>query len=228
MQTVVIAIGQMFLLVGLGFVLSRFTIPLIGSFESNFWKGLSTFIYRVALPPLIFFFISGIVWNQEMIGFALTTVMAIGAVILALVICTFVLPLDTSARRLVAGISHQANSVYIGFPILLAMMGPSVIGKAAFAAVISAMISTVVAVAILGHGSEAVHPIARVFHKWRRDPFILSCVFGIIWSVFSLPRPDAIMKPLKMIGDLAPTLSMIVVGANLRFVPGHIPVVGVL
>lgn len=225
--SVAVAIAQLFLIIGLGALLARRELPLIGRFEPTFWRQLPQFIYRVALPCLTFAIVARIRWDSGMATFARTIAVSSIAIVIASVAAAVILPIRPSGRRLVAAISHSPNSVYLGFPLILAVLGPAALAKAALVGILHIVFSMVVAVAVLGYGesTDRTSAIRMIARKWSRDPFVLSCLAGIMWSAFSIPLPDAVGKPLDLVGGLAPPLSMLVVGANLRFERGHAPAV---
>lgn len=228
--SVAVAVAQLFLIIGLGALLARRELPLIGRFEPAFWRQLSQFIYRVALPCLTFAMVARIRWDDGMAAFARTTATASIAIVLASVAAAVALPLRQSERRLVAAISHQPNSVYLGFPLVLAVVGPSGLAKAALVGILHLVFSMVAAVTILSYGEDTdrTSVLRAIARKWSRDPFILSCIAGIVWSASGMLLPDAVGRPLDLIGGLAPPLSMLVVGASLRFERGHAPAVASL
>ena len=55
-----------------------------------------------------------------------------------------------------------------------------------------------------------------VLRAMTKDPIVIGCALGIGWSMTGLTMPEIIYKPMKMIGDVASPLALLIVGARMK------------
>ncbi len=143
-----------------------------------------------------------------------TTVVLAGAVYLAA-------RRESPARRGVfAQGSHRSNMVFVGLPVVANAYGEE--GLAAGAVIIGVMVVLYNLLAVflltLPHQARSARSLAiwtDAAARSLRNPLILGCAGGMIWSASGLGMPQAIDRTLDLVGRVALPVALLSVGAGL-------------
>lgn len=213
------AVLQLFSMIGLGWMLANRLPSTIIPFTDEFWRVLGKFVYNVCVPVLMFSVLSQFEWHQEHLRFIAATL--IGTILFCGLMFVVVPRLNTNTQSAtIAAIACQPNSVFLGFPLVasvFAQQSELALGLAAIYSALEWPITTTFSVAILRRHKRDTRIEFRQFFK---DPIILGCLIGFVWSSTGMEIPNAIQTPLTWVGGLTSTLALLIVGVRMKF--GHI------
>lgn len=206
-----------FLVIGLGYALKR-----RGFLDEAVNSVLSRLVFYLAAPALLFR-AAALTDLEE--ALELRSAGVVIAVSVAAAIFTYLAAArSSSARRgvLVQG-AYRSNLVFVGLPVLTNALGSGreVMGSASvLIGIITPVYNFLAVVALtLPHRGEdgASGAWKRAGLDILKNPLIWSCVLGLLFSALELPLPGVADKSLKLVGDIAMPLALLVVGASLDF-----------
>ncbi|MFP4028926.1 MAG: AEC family transporter [Candidatus Brocadiia bacterium] len=215
-----------FALIGLGTVLRR--VGMVGPQIQGF---LSSFVYRICLPVIIFFAIApedfGNMLNGAVIGATLT-----GAALTAVIFWLLSIRIPDRARAPLVVSTFFANTAFIGFPLVQSAYPEDGMMYASIINAVAMPIYYIASVLLLEKGEEEHGRIKSAAIAALKNPVLLAAVAGLIasallheigllktaqnWPVV----PEAtgiIMDTAGMIGKMGLPLALITVGASLKF-----------
>lgn len=212
MQTSVWALVPVVLLIGLGYVLKRWTIR-----SESFWSEAERVSYYVLLPAL---FLHGLATADignlpilPLIGALICSTLAVASMVLVL---KPLLRLEGDAFTSVFQGSIRYNN-YIGVTVAAGLFGAEGI---AFAALCNAVIVPVVnllSVVIFARFGRARLTFTGVLKQIGTNPLILSCVGGTALQALGVGLPPGIQPTLQALGSASMPLGLMCVGAALSF-----------
>lgn len=210
-----VAVVQLFVIIGLGWLVAK-KLPTAPTFPTEFWDKLARLVYVVFVPPLVFDALLATHWEASHARFAATT--AIGS-ILAVALSAVLVPFlprrsgltDRQRATLLCAV-FQPNAVFLGFPLILGVVGETGMPYAALFAAIEWPLTTVASIWLLQRHTLSLAEQAR---KIARDPLIIAIALGFVWSLCELPFPQAARKPLSLLGGVAAPTALVIVGARL-------------
>lgn len=182
---------------------------------------LARLLYWVVLPTLLFktSYLSG----RELLQNFSLFIAAGCAYIITGVIAWFVSAkiLRRGAERSAASImaSIRSNNLYVGFPVVQMALGDK--GLVCAAIYLATTSIAFHAVSITGseialHGRLTAQKSKKIGIDLLFNPLLISCVFGVVFSLLPFPLPDAIMQTTTMMGNAATAIALIALGASLR------------
>jgi len=197
---------------------------LAGRFEmlgSDSAAALNRFVFYFALPPALFIFMARApaekIFNWPFIGAFVGGELA--TLLIALVVGRFWFHQD-GATRTVAGLSAlQANTVYMGLPLLLTAYRPGG-GLPTIVATLCLtflFISGVIAVLESTRASEqsTFRMAAQVVNRVLRNPLVISPLLGILFSIAALPLPKAASNYLDLMAATVGPAALFSLGLSL-------------
>lgn len=207
----------LFLLMGLGYVLSRWC-----GFDKKASAAMSRFALFVSLSAFLFrtmvnIFGSGQTFDPRVL------IAFFGACVIVFLFGRFILAkflgLDPVAGT-VAGIACVfSNNGMLGLPLAMALLGESVIPTIAAVLSVNAMFLWTVATFFVElarrTGKLSCKSLLITFGHVFRNPLILAIFSGVLYGLTGLGIPYVIDVPLKMLADSATPLCLIVVGMGL-------------
>lgn len=207
----------LFLLIGLGFGLSRW-----GGFSKQMSHALSKFAFNVALTSMLFRIMASMHENDNAADPQLL-IAYFGACIAIFFVARLFgrLPLRLNATE--ASIFGTgcvfANVGLLGLPLAMAMLGEDYIPGIALILSVNAMILwTLVSVTIeFSNRNEAfsVKNFLRTLTSVFKNPLIIAIFSGAVWNLTGVDIPYCIDEPLRLLAASATPLSLIVVGMGL-------------
>lgn len=216
----ILAISQLFLLIGLGWLLTHKFSNLIGSPNGDFWNTVARFVYMVSVPVLVIDMFADFRWEISHLSFVAATIGSVLVLIVITLVSAKILPLTQTQRTIVSSISYHPNCVFLGFPLMMAVIGKEAMPLAALFAVVEFPLATIVAIWVLGSGHKN-HPdgsqtINDALKRMARDPVVLACLIGVVISFVQVPIPSLIRQPMHWLGSIASPLALITIGARMR------------
>lgn len=127
----------------------------------------------------------------------------------------------TEAAIKALGVS-MPNSIFVGFPVVTQAFGPEWGHTFMFAVIIEniVILPSVLIMAELGNsqhgkGANLGLVLTGILQRLFRNPIIISMTLGLMVSASGLSLPEAISKPLSVLGSAAPALALLVIGGSL-------------
>ena len=209
--------APIFLVIALGYGAVR-----LGFFARGDVATLSAFALRFTLPALIFRALAQrplreIADAGYLVGYAGAS-LAVFA--LVFVVSRTLQGTDTARSALKAMAASVANSGFIGFPIVLAAMGPADAGLGlALNMLIENLIMIPLTLAIAESGGRAGETLPRmVLDTARRlagTPMIQAIVVGLLFSLSGLGLPLVLTRTIDMLAGASATVSLFAIGGAL-------------
>ncbi len=189
----------------------------IGVFNENFVTKLNQFVFKVALPVLLFQDISTAdfyeVWDGAFVFYCF------GVTLFSIVFITLLslLVKEHSLRGEFIQGSYRSSAAILGIAFIQNIYGNA--GMAPLMIIGSVPLYNMVAVIVLSIFGEEKKKITRAILKKTcrgiiTNPIIIGIVIGLIWSVFQIPQPAIMEKTVKNIAVLATPLGLMALGGG--------------
>lgn len=203
----------MILLLAVGILLRR-----VGWIRPETASNLNKLIFRLLLPVLVFN-------NMRSIEASSLPDPAFLLFIFLAVLCVYVLtallvPLFEKDRRkkgvMVQGI-FRTNFAVLGVTLMEAMFGPG--GNLYYSLALPVVIpmNNILAVVALSDCSGKSANKKDLLKDILTNPLILGCVLGAVFLFLKIPLPAVVDSALNKLADITGTLSLLVLGASLRW-----------
>lgn len=205
-----------FLLVVIGYLFRRFNVV-----NEKFAKEMNTFVFKVALPVLVFNELYeehfSDIWDGKFIAFCFLTTLA--SIIILVVITIVFKGINDKAEYIQA--SFRSSAALLGVGIVTNLYGDA--GYVPLMIVGAVPLYNATAVLLL----TALNPQNDEDKKIKKEtviktlkgiitnPIIIGIVVGFIWAILNIPRPVIFAKTVKYIGNIATPLGLIALGASL-------------
>lgn len=204
------------MLVLVGYLLSR-----LGKWPPGFSAALTKFVFAVALPALLFRLMAGLgrlpaVDARLLIAFfgGCLVVFVIGRLV-----ARFVFRLDGVAQSVFALGGIFSNNVLLGLPIAKIMLGEAALPAVALVLVFNALLLWTLATVSVDwarHGALSVRGFGQTLKSVLTNPLIVGILSGAVIGLLDIPLPLMVAEPLRLIGESAAPLALIVLGMGLR------------
>lgn len=196
----------------------------IGMFKENFVGVMNAFVFKVALPVLLFQELStqnfGEVWNGRFVLFCfIVTVICV----LFSAACSLLLK-NKEARGEFTQASFRSSAALLGISFIQNIYGSA--GMAPMMIIGSVPLYNMMAVLLLectrtDRPSESkdgrVQLIKQTVHGIVTNPIILGILIGLIWSACRIPQPVILSKTVRYVANLATPLGLMAMGASFHF-----------
>lgn len=191
----------------------------IGMFKENFVGVMNAFVFKVALPVLLFQELStqnfGEVWNGRFVLFCfIVTVICV----LFSAACSLLLK-NKEARGEFTQASFRFSAALLGISFIQNIYGGA--GMAPMMIIGSVPLYNMMAVILLectrkdrpAKGGRAAL-IAQTCRGILTNPIILGILVGLIWSALRIPQPVILSKTVHYLAGLATPLGLMAMGAS--------------
>lgn len=203
-----------FLLIILGLLLKR-----LGIISDSFVKQLSTFVFKVSLPALIFLELASVEINTafdgKLIGISLSLIFVVFGISWITGSVFAKTPEDKGA--VIQG-SYRSNFAIVGIAMLTGIVDNDHLGKAvmllAFVMPIFNVLAVIALTAPLHQASS--DRIVKTLKEIAKNPLIISAYFAIPISLFDIKLFSPITITLEYLSDIALPLALIGIGASIN------------
>ncbi len=204
-----------FLTLMLGYLFRR-----VGLFDDAFTARLNTFVFRAALPALLFADLAAedfrSAWDGRFVAFCF-------AVTLASIAISFLLSLALRSREIQGEFiqaSYRSSAAILGIAIIQNLYGNA--GMAPLMIVGSVPLYNIMAVVVLScfrpeGGGLSRERVRDTLRGIVTNPILLGIAAGLLWSVLELPLPDLLRSTVDNLGRTATPLGLMAMGGALRF-----------
>ena len=216
METVIAITLPIFLVVGLGFAVTK-----AGLFSSPDMRIFGRFVISIALPALLFNAIAKRDVAEVFDPWFMGLYLAASLLVMAAGYIWFYKIRGMALER--AGICMMgaacSNSGYMAFPILLLAypnLAPKILAMCLLVEnlIMIPLVLTLVAIG-RGKGRRLGPMVAGIIRDLLRRPLILALIAGLAWSLLKLPLPEAADRGLTMISTASVALALFVIGGSL-------------
>lgn len=191
----------------------------VGIFNSDFVKKINSFVFKIALPILLFNDLSTEnfydVWDSDYVLFCfVATALSIGF----LTLLSFMLK-DKSLQGEFIQSSYRSSAALLGITIAQNLYGSS---KMMPLMIIGAVpLYNIAAVIILSVFKPEAASIKKDVFKSTllaiiKNPLILGIFFGLSWSLLQIPVPTPLDNVLSSLGRLATPMGLMAMGASFK------------
>jgi malonate transporter len=178
---------------------------------------LNRFVVYLAMPALLFDIVANAHWREIwQPGFIATFGFGVAVVFAA----TLFFRLYRARHLVDAAIdglnAAYANTGFVGFPLVMAVLGPAALAPTMIAVIITVCVLTAVALIIIEVGLQTEkHPgrmAGKVIVSLLRNPLLLTPLFGAIFLGFGLSVPTPMESFLKLLGGAASPCALVALG----------------
>ena len=182
---------------------------------------LNRFVFYFALPPALFIYMARApvekIFNWPFIGALVGG--ELGTLLAAVLVGRFWLRQDVATRAVAGLTALQANTVYMGLPVLLTAYGP----EGALPSIIATLcltlvfITSVIAVleATRTSGKSTLPMAAQLSGRVFRNPLVISPLLGVLFSAIALPLPKAASNYLDLMAATVGPAALFSLGLSL-------------
>lgn len=206
---------KFFILMSVGYVLYNIKIM-----DADFNKKLTNFVLKVSMPCMIVASVFSASTDRDikkvLFVFLVAIVMyaslpAIGMLIARIIGC------KAENRGIYVFMTIFTNTGFLGFPVIESILGKEALFYAAIFNMIFNIMLYTVGVKAINHPEPAENKTD--IKKIILHPGVLSALIAIVLYFSMIQLPDMITGPVTQIGNLTPTLAMLLMGASLAKVP---------
>jgi malonate transporter and related proteins len=199
-----------------GYVAGR--LEVLGSYSA---AALNRFVFYFALPPALFIYMARApvdkIFNWPFIGALVCG--ELGTLLVAVLVGRFWLRQDVATCAVAGLTAVQANTVYMGLPVLLTAYGP----EGALPSIIATLCITLVfitSVIALLEGTRAseqsvLRLALQLAGRVLRNPLVASPLLGILVSAASIPLPTAASNYLNLMAATVGPAALFSLGLSL-------------
>lgn len=205
----------LFMLILLGFLTIK-----IGRWQKIITDSLTKFTFYVAIPIMLFQIMSHFSEQSQMNYKLLITFFGGTFIVFGIgrLIASKILKLNGSEGTLFAMGGIYTNNVFVGLPIIKALLGNAAIPSVALIVVFSALILWTLATISIEFsqvGKFSFSSFSKAGKNVAKNPVIIGIFLGLIVNYTGLSLPQFFTKSTQMVGDMAAPLSLIVLGMGL-------------
>ena len=201
------------IMLGLGWLIRR-----IGWLTAETTSAVNKLIFKLFLPVLLFNNIRNLdVSNAPGLGFAAFIFFSVLAIFLLahLLVPRFVK--DPRKQGVMVQGIFRTNFAILGIPLIQAMFGDAGVVAVTLALPIVTIMNNVLAVIALASPSGKKADPRELLKDIVTNPLIIACVLGGVLLLSSWKLPAALGKVCSDVGGITSPLSLLVLGASLRW-----------
>jgi hypothetical protein len=209
-------VAPIFLLIGLGFTAVR-----LGWFAGAGLQALGGFVIRFSLPALLF---NALAKRQigEVLNLRFLAVYALGSLLtlaLGLAWARWVRREGLTASAIAAMGMCCSNTAFVGYPVMLQVIGPEASVALALAMVVENLLMIPLCLALADTGAQAGHGFVRAFGKalagLPRNPIIVAIALGIVFASLQWKAPAPLARAIDLMASSAGAAALFYVGGML-------------
>lgn len=186
-------------------------------FDEPFVKRLNAFVFKVALPALVFYDLGKedffAVWDTKYVLYCfIVTALSIALTILI----SFALK-DKSIQGEFIQVAYRSSAAIMGVALIQNLYGDA--GMAPLMIIGSVPLYNIMAVVVLALFKPDREPLDSTLMKSTvkdilTNPILLGIAAGLAWSLLQIPMPPIMDKTVFSVGSLATPLGLMAMGAT--------------
>jgi predicted permease len=185
--------------------------------SENAFAQMNKLAFSILLPCMLFYNIYdsdfGTVANPKLLIYGVAVVLlqfAAGTPLSAL------LTKDSARRGVVLQALFRSNFILFGVPIVQSVYGSGIGLTVVMIAVLIPVLNTLSVVALEIFRRESKHA-GKIILNVFKNPLIIASVAGIIFSLFHIPLPAFLIKPVRDLGSAATPLALLALGGTFKW-----------
>jgi len=207
--------APLFALALLGYLLVR-----VGRWPREVSAALSKFVFAVALPALLFRMMTGLALLPPVDARLLLAYFGgcLAVFVLGRVVARQVFRLDAVGQSVFALGGIFSNNVLLGVPLTRVALGEAAMPAVALVLVFNALLLWTLITASVEwarHGELSLRGFGATARRVLANPIVASIVAGAIFGLAGGQLPAAVDTPLRLVGDAAAPLALMVLGMGL-------------
>jgi len=209
------ALAPVFIIIAAGYTITKLEIiPKQGV------GYLGTFVIKIALPCMLFSSLAKLSFQEiyhpnYILSYALGSILAFT---LTMLIARKIRKKDMTTSAVIGIGSCFSNSGFIGYAILIQVIGNAVVVPVALTLVVESMIMLPIILAITDttmNTSSLKKTITTTLSRLVKNPLIWSIVLGVLCSLIQFKPNAIIMTVIDKFGDTSGTIALITIGGTL-------------
>lgn len=189
----------------------------IGWISDSFASQMNKFVFKVALPVLVFEDLASVnfeqAWNTKFVLFCFCVTVASIAIVTAI---SFLWK-DKSIRGEFIQVSYRSSAAILGIAFIQNIYGNA--GMGPLMIIGSVPLYNVMAVLVLSffnpeHPGIDKNAVERALNGIVTNPIIIGILIGLMWSAAEIPMPNILEKTVNNIGGIATPLGLMAMGAS--------------
>jgi len=178
---------------------------------------INRFVVYLALPALLFDIVASAQWSDIwQPAFIATFGLGVGVVFVA----TLVMRLSRARHLADAAIdglnAAYANTAFLGFPLVLAVVGPEGMAPAMIATILTVCVLFSVALILIEIGLQSEtrpgYMVRRLLKSMAHNPLIVAPAMGAVFLGLGLKVPGSVESFLKLLGGAASPCALVGLG----------------
>lgn len=211
---VVNVVLPIFLVIGLGQVLRR-----TGFLDEKLAAAVSRLVFYVAAPALLAR-ATATGSLAETANLKVAAVVAGTTVLTAVFVYAAGFRCPPARRGVIAQATFRANQVFVGLPVVIYAYGEESVNQVAVLVSLMVIVYNFLGVIMLvlprqGQSARSTELLGRTAVGVLRNPLIVACVAGILFSLTGLDLPLVLDRALALVGRTAAPLALLAVGAGM-------------
>lgn len=205
----------LFVLILFGFLLIK-----ILKWPKTITDSLTKFTFSAAIPVMLFHIMSHFS-EQPSADYRLLFAFFGGTLlvfIIGRIIAGKFFKLDDASGTMFAMGGIYSNNVFVGLPIVRALLGDEAVPSVALVVVFSALILwtlATISIEFAQIGKLSTNSLKKAVKSVFKNPVILGILAGLVVNYSQVPIPNFVSKSTQMLGDMAAPLSLVVLGMGL-------------
>jgi predicted permease len=208
--------GPIYIVIGVGYIAAR-----LGAFDKTDGQSLGRFVMNFALPAMLFNALASRNF-QDVINPNYFAAYALGSLVSFTLMFMFarqILNKGTTCAALMALGSSSSNSGYIGYPILLQVLGPTAAIGLALTVLIENLLMIPIGICIAEVGQAQHnnwrHSLLESLRRLIKIPLIWAILLGFCFSMLGWHLPDIAEKTVSMFSATCAGAALFVNGGAL-------------
>lgn len=201
------------LMIALGYVLKKFKW-----FGDGFSKGISSLVVKIALPSAIFMSILKHLTRGSLIRLSGSLIYPLGTVVISYIIAYIlmkILKIKQGRRGIFLNAVVNANTIFIGMPLNLALFGTISIPFFLVCYVSNTVSTWAFGIFLIANDdpTKDKNNKGSIFN-WKKilSPPLIGFILGVVFLLFSIPVPKFIASALSDVGGIVTPLALIYIG----------------
>lgn len=193
-----------------------------GFIDSNFVDKATWLVFYIALPFKLFYDIKSANIKSLHLNYVIYIISGVLIItILSLIIGKLIIKNDNKKLSAFIHCSYRSNFVYVGFPILdMIYNGTQSLEHIIIVVAFGLTLYNIVAIVVLTYYGESENKkisLLDIFVKIIKNPMIIGILLGGLFNFLNIPVYSGIERSIEMISRLSTPLSLILIGASLKF-----------
>ncbi|MBR5543270.1 MAG: AEC family transporter [Oscillospiraceae bacterium] len=208
------AVFPLFLLTALGWFLTNRKV-----WNGDFLKLGNTLSFNIFIPAMLFVNIYTAdfkeVFDGKLLGFVL---MFVCAVCIIGFVLTSLLVKSRARRGVILQALFRGNFALLGVPLCQALAGDEGAQIASvFLAFLIPVFNIFATILLSIYSNDPIESPVAVIKKILKNPLIIACLAGFVFSFARIPLPKLILKPIGDLKSLATPFALLILGGDFKF-----------